>query len=109
MKRKISTDFRALAQEINSRPLLTEYLTLAGDGKSFICIGSDCGNGSGEHGTGAVVKDNLLKCGKCQHSYNNIDIIANHLGITTRGKDFIDVIKFGCQLFGLPFEENRLN
>ena len=42
-----------------------------------------CGNGEVE---GAIVKDNKLKCGKCQKSYSNIDIIARHFELSTRSK-----------------------
>ena len=101
MKTHNANDLGLLAEEIKRRPLLTQYLTPAAK-RGYICI---CGNGSGEHGTGAnVSKDgNRLLCGKCQSGYSNIDIIANHLGISTNGKDFIEVVKFGCQEFGLPF------
>ena len=101
MKTHNANDLGLLAEEIKRRPLLTQYLTPAAK-RGYICI---CGNGSGEHGTGAnVSKDgNRLLCGKCQSGYSNIDIIANHLGISTNGKDFVEVVKFGCQEFGLPF------
>ena len=94
-------DLISLANEINSRPILTEYLQPTKRG--FICI--ECGNGEGDDGTGAVIKDNKLKCGKCQHSFNNVDIIAHYLNLPTRGKDFVEVVKYGCQIFGLPFNE----
>lgn len=94
-----ANDLISLANDINSRPILTEYLKPAKRG--FICI--ECGNGEGDDGTGANIKDNKLKCGKCQHSFNNIDIIAHYLNLPTRGKDFAEVIKFGCQIFGIPF------
>ena len=89
MKTHNANDLGLLAEEIKRRPLLTQYLTPAAK-RGYICI---CGNGSGEHGTGAnVSKDgNRLLCGKCQSGYSNIDIIANQ------------VVKFGCQEFGLPF------
>lgn len=102
MKRGNSNDLKLLAEEIKSRPLLTQYLTPAKK-QGYVCIG--CGNGSGDDGTGADVNDDetRLLCGKCQKGFSNIDIIANHLGIETTGKDFFDVVKFGCQEFGLPF------
>ena len=102
---KNANDFKLLAAEIKSRPILTEYLTPAAK-KGFICI---CGNGSGEDGTGAEIsKDGShLLCGKCLKGYSNIDIIAHHLGVGTTGKDFVEVVKFGCQIFGLSFDGNN--
>lgn len=96
-------DLKLLADEIKNRPLLTRYLTPAKK-SGYICI---CGNGSGDKGTGAEIgKDgNRLLCGKCGKGYSNIDIIAKHLGIGTTGKDFIEVVKFGCQEFGLTFTD----
>ncbi len=101
MKKNFSNDLKILADEIKRRPILTKYLTAAAK-SGYICI---CGNGSGEDGTGAVISEDgtRLLCGKCQKGYSNIDIIANYLGVGTTGKDFIEVIKFGCQEFGLPF------
>lgn len=98
----MTNDLLAKADAINRYPLLTELLEPAKRG--YICI--ECGNGSGDDGTGAIIKDNKLMCGKCLHSFNNIDIIAYHLGLSTRGKDFIDVVKFGCDICGIPFEDN---
>ena len=96
-------DLKSLADEIKKRPLLTRYLTPAKK-SGYVCI---CGNGSGDKGTGAEIgKDgNRLICGKCGKGYSNIDIIAKHLGIGTNGKDFIEVVKFGCQEFGLTFTD----
>lgn len=96
-------DLKLLADEIKNHPLLTRYLTPAKK-SGYVCI---CGNGSGDKGTGAEIsKDgNRLLCGKCGKGYSNIDIIAKHLGIGTSGKDFIEVVKFGCQEFGLTFTD----
>ena len=94
-----SNDLIPLADDINRYPLLTEYLKSAKRG--FVC--PECGNGSGDDGTGAIIKDNKLMCGKCLHSFNNIDIIAHHLGLSTRGRDFVEVVKFGCQFLGIDF------
>ncbi len=99
MYNHFSNDLISSSEEINSRPILEEYLTPAKRG--FVCI--ECNNGTGDDGTGAIIKDNKLKCGKCQHSFNNIDIIAHHLGLSTRGRDFVEVVRFGCELFGIDF------
>ena len=101
-------DLIRLAEEIKIRPILTEYLTPAKVKNTFVCLDKDCKNGSGDDGTGATVsKDNLrLLCGKCGKGFSNIDVIANYLGVGTSGKDFVEVIKFGCQIFGLPFADD---
>ncbi len=100
-----NANLKNLAEEIKSRPILTRYLTPANK-RGYVCIG--CGNGSGDDGTGADVNDDetRLLCGKCQKGFSNIDVIANHLGISTTGKDFFNVVKFGCQEFGLPFVDS---
>ena len=98
-----SNDFISSAEEINTRPILEEYLTPAKHG--FVCI--ECNNGAGDDGTGAIIKDNKLKCGKCHHSFNNIDIIAHHLGLSTHGRDFVEVVKFGCELLGIDFSNSN--
>ena len=105
MKTYNANYLRLLASEIKSRPILTQYLKPAKK-RGYVCIG--CGNGSGDDGTGADVNDDetRLLCGKCQKGFSNIDIIANHLGISTSGKDFFEVVKFGCQEFGLPFVDS---
>lgn len=105
MKTYNANDLRLLASEIKSRPILTQYLKPAKK-RGYVCIG--CGNGSGKDGTGADVNNDetRLLCGKCQKAFSNIDIIANHLGISTSGKDFFEVVKFGCQEFGLPFVDS---
>lgn len=104
MDNQNAKDLISLAENINRHSLLTEYLKHAKRG--FVCI--ECGNGSGNNGTGAVVKNNKLKCGKCQHSFNNIDIIAHHLHLSNRGKDFVEIVKFGCQLFGIDFPTSNV-
>jgi len=40
-------------------------------------------------------------------TFTNIDVIAYHLGISTSGKDFIEILKNGCNFFGIPFDDSN--
>lgn len=90
-----------IADEIRSLPLMTDFLTPAAR-SGFIC--PNCGNGTGDDGTGAVEKDNRLICGKCNKVFSNIDICAAHLGISTTGNDFVEVLKFAAERAGINID-----
>ena len=93
-----------LAEEIRNRQLVVEYLKVAK--KGYVC--PNCGNGSGENGTGATVsKDGTrLLCGKCQRGFTNIDIIASYLGLDTTGMDFLEVVRFATERLGIVEDIN---
>lgn len=93
-----------LAEEIKRRPILTEYLTPAKK-SGFICPNEDCKNGSGEDGTGTILSKDAtrLLCGKCGKGFSNIDVIAYHLGLKISGKDFVEIVKHGCQILAIDF------
>ena len=94
-------DLDKIANEIRSLPLMTDLLTPAAR-SGFIC--PDCGNGTGDNGTGAVEKDNRLICGKCNKVFSNVDICAAHLRISTTGNDFVEVLKFAAERAGINFD-----
>lgn len=87
-----------IAEEIKNRPLLVEYLKPAKRG--YVC--PVCGNGSGEDGTGAIVSEDgtRLLCGKCQRGLTNIDVLASYLGKGIKGKEYIEVLKYGMEVMG---------
>ena len=99
---KNSHELESIADEIKSRHIATEYLEPAKHG-GFCCIGKNCTNGRGKNATGAnLYKDNTrLHCHVCGGDFSNIDVFAHHLGLSTTGSDFIEILKFGCEHFGL--------
>lgn len=97
------------AEYIRNAALMTNLLTETKHG--YIC--PSCGNGSGEDGTGAEVKNNRLMCGKCGGVFSNIDLIAVSvgLGFATFGKinvdeDFIEVVKLGAERLGIDIDND---
>ena len=108
--KKLLSDFQAVALDIKSRSIITEYLLPAKHG-GFCCIAPDCNNGRGKNATGAnLYKENTrLHCHVCGGDFSNIDVIAHHLGISTTGEDFIEVLKHGCRYFGIytNFDNNQ--
>ena len=99
---KIYQGLERIAAEIKSRPIITEYLEPAKHG-GYCCIGETCTNGRGKNATGAnLYRDNTrLHCHVCGGDFSNIDVIAHHLGLSTTGSDFIEILKFGCEHFGI--------
>ena len=60
----------------------------------YIC--PECGNGSGEDGTGIdiVYKNNhyCTKCMKCGKSFDNIHFLAHHFKLDTKGEDYKELL-----------------
>ena len=104
---KIYQELERIAAEIKSRPIITEYLEPAKHG-GYCCIGENCTNGRGKNATGAnLYRDNTrLHCHVCGGDFSNIDVIAHHLGLSTTGSDFIEILKFGCEHFGINADWN---
>lgn len=94
------------AEEIKRRAIITEFLTPAKKG-TFVCL--ECKSGTGKKGTGMAIvpetNESRLKCFACDRSFTNIDVIAHHLGLGTTGKDFVEVVKYGCEYFGIETSE----
>ena len=92
-------EINEIAEALKKSELLVEYLRPARRG--YVC--PECGNGSGDDGTGAVISEDgtRLLCGKCQRGLTNIDIIAHHLGVGTRGADYVEVVKYGVEKIGI--------
>lgn len=90
------------AEEIKRRAIITEFLTPAKKG-TFVCL--ECKSGTGKKGTGMAIvpetNESRLKCFACDRSFTNIDVIAHHLGLGTTGKDYVEVVKYGCEYFGI--------
>lgn len=95
-------ELERIAAELKSRPIATEYLEPAKHG-GFCCIGENCTNGRGKNATGAnLYRDNTrLHCHVCGGDFSNIDVFAHHLALSTTGPDFIEILKFGCEHFGI--------
>lgn len=107
-----SDEIKNLADEIKSRPFLTNFFKPA-EVNTFIC--PNCGSGTHDNkNTGIkVMPDGMhAKCFACGIRYSNIDAIAVYLGlpmhydwetgkISIDGKDFIKCVEFGCRYFGI--------
>lgn len=104
------------AEYIRNAALMTDLLKPAkkrvSGNDTYIC--PSCGNGSGEDGTGAEVKDNRLMCGKCNGVFSNIDLIGASVGsalvtfgkIIVEDKDFIEVVKLGAERLGIDIDND---
>ena len=81
------------------------YLTLAGNGKSYVC--PNCGNGTGEDGTGMTAKEKsngwVYGCPKCKAGFDNIALIARYHNLDSKTQ-FRAVMESACQDFGLTSE-----
>lgn len=81
------------------------YLTLAGNGKSYVC--PNCGNGTGKDGTGITAKEKsdgwVYGCPKCKVGFDNIALIARYHNLDSKNQ-FRAVMERACQDFGLTSE-----
>lgn len=95
-------NFERITADLKNRPIITDYLEPAKHG-GYCCIGKNCSNGRGKNATGAnLYKDNTrLHCHVCGGDFSNIDVIAHHLGLSTSGADFIEILKHGCEYFSM--------
>ena len=102
----IVTEINAIAPEIL---LAHGIISLANDEKSFVCL--ECGNGEGKTGTGITPKflDSIWKwhCFKCNHSFNNITILAMYYGLNSQS-DFVEICKRACIDFGITFPDSEI-
>lgn len=82
------------------------FLQLAKDGKSYVC--RFCDNGTGDDGTGIkpafIGGAWLYHCFKCGESFNNFSILSNELDIGLYGKEFVQLCKRACEIFGILFD-----
>ena len=101
----IVTEINAIAPETL---LAHGVISMANDEKSFVCL--ECGNGEGKTGTGITPKflDSIWKwhCFKCDHSFNNISILAIYYGLNKQ-TDFVEICRRACNDFGIyfPFDD----
>ena len=100
----IIKEINAIAPEVL---LAHGVISLANDEKSYVC--PECSNGKGEHGTGLIPKliDGVWKwhCFKCDHSFNNISILAIYYGLNKQ-TDFVEICKRSCKDFSIYFPFN---
>ena len=80
------------------------YLQKAKHG--FICPNPACRDGAGKDGTGMTVyqePDGTFRyyCGKCQKSYDNIDVLGFYYNLDTK-HDFIKIMERAAENFNLP-------
>ena len=75
------------------------------------CVCPDCGNGSGESGTGIeeFIQNGVVTshCPKCGSSFDNIKILAAHFGLNDK-TDFIEIVKRGAkELLNIDVENDN--
>ena len=112
MDGKISIPAEVIAQINTIMPDTLQshsILTLAKDGKSYVC--PQCGNGTGKKGDGMVPGKSadgawLYHCFSCGAGFNNIKLLAAHYELDAEN-DFVEVCKRACANFGiyLPTKE----
>ena len=114
MDRKTSIPADVIAQINSIAPDVLQsrgVLSLAKDGKSYVC--PQCSNGTGKSGDGMVPsKSNegawLYHCFSCGAGFNNLKLLAAHYDLDATN-DFVDVCKHACAEFGiyLPHKEAK--
>lgn len=89
---------------LKSRKIPTQWLEPVKRG--FKCI--NCGNGSGNKGTGAQIsKDGTrLLCGKCGKGFSFIDIAAFHYNLDI--SNFSDTVKKICEYEGISLNNHSI-
>lgn len=71
----------------------------------YVC--PHCGNGNGSDGTG--IKPSYLSdhyewyCYKCNKNWDNVAIVAECLGLSLNGRDFIDTVNKIATMFGIGY------
>ena len=106
MKNKISIPADIIAQINAIEPDVLQsrgVLSLAKDGKSYVC--PSCGNGTGKSGDGMVPGKSaegtwLYHCFSCGASFNNVKLLASHYELDVTN-NFVDVCTRACSDFGI--------
>lgn len=97
-------DIKEAIQEL--KPRLEEYLQEKGiRKKQFKCLNP---NHNDKHPSMSFYKQaDIVHCFACGETYDIIDLLSMDLGFGPKPKkqDFLEVIKYGCQQYGIPFEE----
>ena len=97
-------DIKEAIQEL--KPRLEEYLQEKGiRKKQFKCLNP---NHDDKHPSMSFYKQaDIVHCFACGETYDIIDLLSIDLGFGPKPKkqDFLEVIKYGCQQYGIPFEE----
>lgn len=71
----------------------------------YVC--PHCGNGSGSDGTG--IKPSYLSdhyewyCYKCNKNWDNVALVAECIGLSLNGRDFIDTVNKIATIFGIGY------
>lgn len=104
-------DLKEIIAEIKQQDIgiaVEKYLSPARK-TGFTC--TDCGNGTGEDGTGATVYFNdktnrhELKCHKCGKNLNILEIIAGGENLSlNKYEELLKAIEIACDLYGLHFD-----
>ena len=115
-KTKPEKDFNTFFSNYKEKIKNVSYSVLATKGIlqsarkiGYVC--PDCGNGSGEDGTGITehIEANCVRtstCFKCHKSFDNIRILALHYGLSEE-TDFAEIIKRGMNdLFNESIKDN---
>ena len=108
---KNNENLKEIAAEVKRqdiRIVADRYLTKSSK-SGYDCPSNTCSNGTGKDGTGAAIYWNQhnnryeLHCPVCGRNWNTLELIetCEHLDIN---KDFAEVVKRGCEIFGLSFE-----
>ena len=84
-------------------------LSLAKDGKSYVC--PTCGNGTGKSGDGIIPGKSsegawLYHCFSCGAGFNNVKLLASHYELDANN-NFVDICTRACSEFGI-FLPNKL-
>ena len=106
---KNNENLKEIAAEVKRQDIkivADRYLTKSHK-TGYDCL--NCHNGTGKDGTGAAIYWNQhnnryeLHCPVCGRNWNTLELIetCEHLDIN---KDFAEVVKRGCEIFGLSFE-----
>lgn len=87
---------------LKTRKIPTEWLVPVKRG--FKCV--NCGNGSGDKGTGATLSSDQtrLLCGKCGKAFSFIDIAAFHYNLDI--SNFADTVRKICEFESIPLNYN---
>ena len=114
MNEKTSIPADVIAQINSIAPDILQsrgILSLAKDGKSYVC--PNCGNGTGKSGDGIIPGKStegawLYHCFSCGDGFNNIKLLASHYELDA-SNDFVEICKRACTDFGifLPTQEPK--
>lgn len=92
------------------KPFITDYLREIGiKGSLFNCLNP---NHPDRHPSMSFIKSSMsVYCHACKERYSIIDLlgIEKGLGPHLKGKEFIEVLKYGCDKYGIDYPEETSN